>query len=64
MAAQPAALVLAGFYQAETAYMASPPEQRDFESSTERFLAPSFRSIHSAELPWVGISQLRFLDSV
>jgi len=53
-AAHTPASILAAFYKAETEYTASSPEQRDF-TNTGRYLSPTFRSIHSDELPWGGV---------
>lgn len=49
-----AADILAQFYAAETAYMASPPEKRDFMSGMGVVLSPKFTSFQSPDLPWGG----------
>ena len=45
-----AAEILARFYQAETIYMAAPPEERDFASGMGRTLSPDLRLYQSPDL--------------
>lgn len=46
--------ILAKFYAAETEYMASPPEKRDFDSGMGAVLSPNFVGYQSPDLPWGG----------
>ena len=48
------AQILARFYEAETAYMAASPSERDFAGGMGKTLAPDFTSQQSPDLPWGG----------
>ena len=47
-----AAEILNSFYKAETAYMAAPPEERDFFSGMGKVLSPDLELYQSPDLPY------------